>query len=411
MCGIFVYFGTHPLRGKQKKCLCKKFQKIKHRGPDQSVIKYYGDNVMFGFHRLQIVDPTSDGMQPFESSRFVCVVNGEIYNYKDLQVKLKEADYEYKPKSHSDCEVVVHLFEYYFGHCSDTALSNLCKDLDGEYAFVIYDTVADKMYFGVDPLRVRPLFLGQDQHKNIYFSSEQKSLSGCTEIIPVMAGVASSLPRSEEIGFYRRSAIHHFSFDDLIEQSVFQDITYQDAVTKYRELMIENLRKKLCQRDREFGFLLSGGVDSSLVCALAARELHPIRIKTFTVAFSKDAPDLIAARKVAQHIDSIHHEIICSYEDGIAEIKNVIRFGETYDQTSVRASIPMRLALVEMKKLYPNLAIVYSGEVADEELRGYLYNFNSPSPSVGRLDAIERCKDITYFDGLRADRMVSSVSC
>lgn len=441
MCGIFVFYGNKftqkgILRGRHKKCLCKNFEKLKHRGPDQSSIKYYNENVMVGFHRLQIVDPTSDGMQPFQSNngRFVCVVNGEIYNFKELEDDLhNDPTYDYRPTSHSDCEVVVHYFEYILHMNSSnsskveatttiskesddehlTGLSTLCKKLDGEFAFVIYDTETNMLFYGVDELRVRPLFMGICDDGSYGFASEQKCLTSSIYkmIRPIPSGTVGFI-QTRVGGTSKYQELDYYPFGLLRSRSKFRtDMSYEDAAHRLRKLLVDNVHRKLNQRDREFGFLLSGGLDSSLICSIASKLLYPIRIRTFTVGFSEDAPDVIAAREVAKHIDSIHQEIILPYSAGIDELKNVVYYSESWDQTTNRASIPMRLALLKMKKLHSNLAIVYSGELADELLRGYLYNLKSPNPIEGRVEAIDRCQDITYFDGLRADRMVSSVGC
>jgi asparagine synthase (glutamine-hydrolysing) len=269
------------------------------------------------------------------------------------------------------------------------------------------------VYYGVDELRVRPLFIGQTENGDYMLCSEQKALVDMcgNRIEPVHSGTVGTLDFNLAYPD-KNTPYKYFPYSLLRSQTKFQkNLTWDDAAHRLRDLLVENVNKKLNQRDREFGFLLSGGLDSSLVCAIAARILHPIRIKTFTIGFSKEAPDVLAARKVAKHIDSIHTEVICTFQDGIDEIENVIYYNESWDQTTTRASVPMRLALLNIKKLHPEMAIVYSGEVADELLRGYLYNLNSPDAITGRLEALRRCEDITFFDGLRADRVVSSVGC
>ncbi len=400
MCGIFLYIKNEAIRGKDKKRLIKLFNKISHRGPDHSVIKYYNDNVMVGFHRLAIVDPSVRSTQPFESDdgRYVCVVNGEIYNYMDIKNKLDGVEW----KTHSDCEVVLHLFQYYHG---DT--KQVCAELDGEYSFVIYDLIEQKAYMGTDEVSVRPLFVGYTEshirygrkYKEVFITSEQKAIESFNVIR--MKG-----------GHYGSISLDGYDINkyyDLNSINVDHDITKEMATETIYQLLVDSVKKKI-NPDREFGFLLSGGLDSSLVCSIAAKILHPVRIKTFTVGFSADATDVLAAKKVADHINSIHETFIFTYQDGIDVVDDVIYYGETYDQTSIRASTPMMLGLRSIKKKYPEMAVIFSGELADELFRGYLYNLLTPNLEEGRRDQIQRLEDIHMFDGLRADRMCSSVS-
>jgi len=411
MCGIFLYSGC-VIRGTDKKIIEKAFQKIAHRGPDESIIKYYGLNTAMGFHRLAIMDPTHAGMQPFEdpSKRYKCVVNGEIYNYKELQLMVPG----YEQKSNSDCEVIVSLFASLINSDIDANISNkmhfvmhkLCNMIDGEYAFIIYDSLTEEIYAAVDELRIRPLFINFYENQ-LVVSSEIKAIvdiqhEKTKKIIALEPGHFCIISNGNYINeeytnYYKTPQIN---------------ISREDAAVELRKLLIENTRKKL-NPERDFAFLLSGGLDSSLICSIASTTMHGFnkRIRTFTVAFDETATDLLAARKVAKHINSIHTEIIITVEEGINEIPEVIYYNESWDQTTTRASVPMRLAVKKIKELHPEIAVIYSGEIADELFQGYLYNLNAPSAQAGREDTIKRLKNITYSDGLRADRMVSSVGC
>ena len=413
MCGIFLYIGSNTIRGKEKKRLCKVSDKLRHRGPDQQQVKYYNDNVMMAFYRLAIVDPTPEGIQPFESKdgRFVCMCNGEIYNYREIKSFLKEKQYHVNWKTHSDCEVLVHLFDYLVH--SDTETYNItdimglmCKNhLDGEYSMVIYDNQESVAYFSTDELSMRPIFIGKSRDNKLpgsFIASEQKALTKyCSdgEIYRISAGEYGIL--SSEWNISRT----YFSMP-LVKEI---DISFDQAVINFRNLLIQNVIKKLSP-DREYAFLLSGGVDSSLVCAIAAREIYPTRIKTFTVGFSTDATDILAARKVAKHIDSIHTEFICSYEEGIVMIPTAIYHNESWDQTTTRASIPMLLCIKKIREKHPDVAVIFSGEVADEMLRGYLYNIKTPSLEVWKQDQIMRLQNLHTSDGIRADRVCATYS-
>lgn len=429
MCGIFLYISHNQIKGSDKKCLCEMSSLLKHRGPDQTKVSYYSDNVMIGFHRLAIMDPTPTGIQPFMSvdGRFVSITNGEIYNFREIRTLLdsqseeeiegriegridRRIDRRIDWKTHSDCEVIVHLFSHFVNQVKETeqrddlfALKSLCDTLDGEYSLIIYDHQTERVYFATDELSMRPLFLGRCE-SGYFLSSEHKPFSRFGEKV-----LTERIPAST-CGYidYKTNTVKKDLYCDLGLQKIIS-IDFEEAVLKIRQLLVENTVKKLSP-DREFVFLLSGGLDSSLVCSIAARELHPIRIKTFAVGFSQDATDIIAARKVAKHIDSIHTEIICDFSEGTEQIPFVIYHNESWDQTTTRASVPMSLCLKKIREKYPDVAVVFSGEVADELFRGYLYNRKSPSPEEGRKDQIMRLKNIHTSDGIRADRTCASYS-
>lgn len=421
MCGIFFYSKSN-INGSDKKRIMKKFMKIQHRGPNASQLLYYNSNVAIGFHRLAIVDPTDEGMQPFTDGNLICMVNGEIYNYKELMQELRDNNALPELKSHSDCEIVLPLLRYIikssqsnlnvnpyyqpdFSHQSDQTseknpsptsehIKTLISKLDGEFAFIIYNTETDETYFGVDELRVRPLFISMTD--GITIASEQKACNRFA--VPVKPGM---------FGYIKNETVKYHSYYTI---KPIIDISKENATLMLKKLLVDNVKLKL-NPEREFGFLLSGGLDSSLICGIAAQLLKPQRIKTFTVGFDKDASDVIAARMVAKHINSIHSEFIFTYEDGIKILKEVIYYNESYDQTTTRASIPMSLAVRAIKKQHPEMAVIYSGEMSDELFMGYLEWQNSPNEDESRNHVIKRTSDITYFDGLRADRTVCSVGC
>jgi asparagine synthase (glutamine-hydrolysing) len=414
MCGIFFYLSGKPLKGRDMKFLEQQANKIKHRGPDETRIRYYGAHAMACFHRLQITDPTPEGMQPFSSpdwvgNEWVCMVNGEIYNFKQLAAELTEdPDFEYAPTSHSDCEVVLHkflqLWKKYGLETPKTAVIELMKVLDGEYAVVLYNTATHMVAAFTDELRVRPLFTGFNTNTgSLFITSEQKAISHGLNVRALAPGTlylgvlgSPLLPSTCPVPYWETP------MNDTIKPT--------EAARQLREILIANIHAKM-HPDRPYGFLLSGGLDSSLICGVAARyckEKGLPRIRTFTVGFSPDAPDVVAAQLVADHIDSMHEPIIVPYQTGIDLIPEIIRYNESWDQTTTRASTPMGIAAREIKKRHPEIVVIYSGEVADELLRGYLYNRISRSPNDIRADMIMRLQDLTYFDGLRADRVIAS---
>lgn len=393
MCGIFFYVGE-VIRGKKKQELEKRFATLKHRGPDASKILYLRDNVMMGFHRLAIVDTSYSGMQPFSKGDFVCVANGEIYNHKSLK-----EEYRLDTDSNSDCEVLFSLFLRFFAEDEDTAMHKLLSRLDGEFTFLIFDVKKQVLRYATDQLRTRPLFMASTNN-GIYFASEQKALTGLNPF-PIPPGhfgkiVNNCTDSTEQFQYY--------NFLPLPQKYMKEEV-----ILSLRNFLIENVRTKM-MCDRECGFLLSGGLDSSLVCGIASN-LSRERIKTFTIGFNENAPDVLAAKKVAEHINSLHTTYIFSYVDGLSVLKDVIGITETWDQTSIRASIPMYLLLREMKRNDSNISVVLSGEISDELLMGYMEWKLSPSLEESKSHLVKRLQDISYFDGLRADRIVSAVGC
>jgi asparagine synthase (glutamine-hydrolysing) len=239
--------------------------------------------------------------------------------------------------------------------------------------------------------------------KSIGLCSEQKGLTDFDHITDVPSGHVGVIARN--LAYKTES---YFDFDKQAGFSV--DPTFEEATIMLESIFTQNVDFKL-HPEREYGFLLSGGLDSSLVCGVAAKRLAPTRIRTFTVGFDKNASDVIAARKVAAHINSIHTEFIHTYEEGVAILSEVIYNNETWDQTTIRASIPMTLLLRDIKKQHPEMAVIYSGEIADELFMGYLEWQSAPDVAAARSHVVQRLRDITYFDGLRADRTVASVGC
>lgn len=447
MCGIFFFISRHVVTIHDAKLLGTGADKIKHRGPD-STRKIHYTRAFACFHRLQIVDPHPEGMQPFERSlvlpikqtrelptellttqsetvQWMCMVNGEIYNYRDLGKYIAD---EYKPKSHSDCEVVIGLFltELSKEKSDYESLCAVLSLLDGEYAIVLYNITKNFALAVTDELRSRPLFIGYDFGTNgspsgHYIVSEQKAANtkcwplhpGTIYIInPPSWGVVTTYPLatdklSKEISGCGITAFQPTKYWWDVSP---REISMDDAADELRKLLIANVHIKM-HSDRNYGFLLSGGIDSSLICGIAARYCrdHGLpRIRTFTVGFSNQAPDILAARTVAYACDSIHSEIIVPYEVGLGLVEEVIMYNESWDQTTVRASIPMSIAARWIKKHHPDIAVIYSGEVADELLRGYLYNRTVVSEASARADMRMRLEDISMFDGLRADRVIAS---
>jgi len=406
MCGIYFYIHYLSTKGVIPLDTLQHLSKIKHRGPDETQIRHFNSSlnpvsITTAFHRLAIMDTSHSAMQPFEYKGLFCLINGEIWNSNEL---LKELP-DYQSHSASDCEVILPLFEKLRKNPIE-----LCRQLDGEYAFLIYDSTTDMIYLGTDELSVRPLFYSFDTD-GVGFASEAKALSG--EIHRMKPGSCAFWNifemRVDKTHFNQQFHTYH-----SLEMPIQPERSYVEVRDKIGELLLKSVQKK-SRSDRPFGCLLSGGLDSSLVAALLAQDnVDPIHTFTIGIVDAGDTElpsDILSARKVAAHIGSTHHEAIYTMEEAFARIPNVIRLIESWDQTTVRASTAMYLGLEYISKNFPKIAVIYSGEVADELFAGYLYTYRSPSPEHTRADSIRLLSEIHCFDGLRADRIVAGWGC
>lgn len=351
------------------------FNNIKHRGPDSTNIKII-NGIQMGFHRLSITG-LDDGEQPFHKNNVYVMCNGEIYNYKNLI-----SNFSLEMKTNSDCEVILHL--YLLGGIE------LLNSLRGEYAFVIADLNTKSVFFGRDFFGVRPLFFC-DNGNYLTLSSELKGLP----------------EKGEQVspGFI-------FEYNITSKSTQIHKIRFPSGHTiKYR--LEESVRIRIPE-EVPYGFLLSGGLDSSLVLSIASRYIDRDEIiHVFTIGFSEDAPDVINAKKVIEYLKQIygdryvHHVYIPTVKDGIDAIPNVIKSIETYDTTTVRASTPMWLMAKYIRE-YTNIKVILTGEGSDELCGGYLYFHYAPSKLDFDNERISLLCDINHFDGLRADRTLSA---
>ena len=386
MCGIFAFKGQSITTS----TLERSFNLIKHRGPDESAIESY-EGLFLGFHRLAIMDLSHQGMQPFKganSERLIC--NGEIFNYKAL-TKIVSDSYSFH--SGSDCEVILPLIE-------KIGLTEACQQLDGEFAFVLADTKTGRLQAARDLFGIRPLFYGKTEiDGELAFASEAKALHDfCTEVKPFPPG--HLFDGSEFVAFSK--------FEDgkgigsLPEESA--DLT---TITRnIGKLLTESVEKRL-QADAPIGFLLSGGLDSSLVCALAAK-LRDKPIRTFAIGTKTDAIDTHYAQIVADHIGSDHTNVYFDREDILERLEEVIVTLETCDITTIRASIGMFLICEHIRK-QTDIKVLLTGEVSDE-LFGYKYTDYAPSSEAFQEESLKRVTELYYYDVLRADRCISAHS-
>ena len=382
---------THSLREKA----LRMSQKIRHRGPDWSGI-YCGGSAILAHERLSIVDPESGG-QPLYSPdrRQVLAVNGEIYNHQTIR---KQYAGKYDFQTGSDCEVILALYR-------DKGI-NFLEDLSGIFAFVLYDEEKDMFLIARDPIGVIPLYIGYDEDGTVYVASELKALEGqCDRYEPFLPGhyYYSGDPGMKR--YYMRDWMDYEAVKD--NPASVSDIHYalEDAVR--RQLM----------SDVPYGVLLSGGLDSSVISAIAEKfsemriednlqtKAYWPRLHSFAVGL-KGAPDLDKARLVAEHIGTVHHEINYTIQEGLDAIRDVIYFIETYDVTTVRASTPMYLLARVIKSM--GIKMVLSGEGADEIFGGYLYFHKAPSAKDFHEETVRKLSKLYLYDCLRANKSLSA---
>ena len=377
MCGIFGILNTNYDNNKSNL--------IQHRGPENTVIKTFPNKYYFCFHRLCINDLSENANQPFETNNYIIMCNGEIYNYKQL-IKT----FNLTCDTNSDCEVICKLYEI-------MNVVDMCKLLDGVFACCIYDKIKEVCYLFRDRIGVRPLYYETEynNNNNIYlkFSSEGKCLD--KNILPLAPSTVLIYDILE----------NDIRFSKYYELPMSCYLYKSETVIKHiNNLLTKAVQKRLIS-DRPIGCLLSGGLDSSIIASLLTK-LSDKPIKTFSVGF-KDSVDLVQAKKVANYLKTDHYELILDYDDAIKQIPNVIQSLETYDVTTVRASIGMYLLSKYISENHSE-KVIFSGEGADEIFGGYLYFHKSPSPEDFFHESYRLVSELHYFDVLRADRCTSS---
>ena len=370
-------------------------QKIRHRGPDWSGI-YCGGSAILAHERLSIVDPES-GQQPLFSPdrKQVLAVNGEIYNHQEIRRRYAG---KYDFQTGSDCEVILALYR-------DKGI-NFLEDLSGIFAFVLYDEERDEFLIARDPIGVIPLYIGYDSDGTIYVASELKALEGqCERYEPFLPG---HYFWSKEPGMKRYYQRDWFNYDAVKDH---------DASVSAIHDALESAVKRQLMSDVPYGVLLSGGLDSSVISAIAEKysemriednsqtKAYWPRLHSFAVGL-KGAPDLAKARMVADHIGTVHHEINYTIQEGLDAIRDVIYYIETYDVTTVRASTPMYLLARVIKSM--GIKMVLSGEGADEIFGGYLYFHKAPTARDFHDETVRKLSKLHLYDCLRANKSLSA---
>lgn len=405
MCGIWGIFGSDTDVHEQ---VYSCFQ-IAHRGPDcfrfENVI--YHPNCAFGFHRLAIVDDLN-GMQPIRITSMPhiwMIYNGEIYNYKELQKK-----YDFQYLTNCDGESLIHLY-------NKGGIQFMCENLYGVFAFILFDTKLNRLYFGRDTYGVRPVFKLATENGTLGICSEAKGLLNIkvndgkkAKVELVMPGTYEEYQLDEKTGKASFIKSHRFH---VIGSKPKYDVSVQLASDIYKNIRncLTNAVRMRLMSQRRIGCLLSGGLDSSLISGLLVQEARKAGIKypiqTFSIGMGNESPDVLAARKVAQHLGTEHHEVIFSPEDAINNIRNVIRALESYDITTIRASIGMYL-LSKYIREKTDTVVIFSGEGSDEVCQGYIYFYKAPNPQAGHDESLRLCNDLYLYDVCRADRTTAA---
>lgn len=394
MCGIWAYLSKTEI--KKFGALYDAFMLIKKRGPEYSSFDLINPNAIIGFHRLAIMDPSAEGNQPFklvrpDKSYVYCICNGEIYDHQ----KLKNV-YNIQTKSQSDCETLIPLYE-------KLGVEKMMPLLGSEFAFIIVDVALNgnmKITVGRDPLGVRPLFFSMSDD-TFCISSEMKGICDIAKHVDVFPpGHYMTIDLHVDQGF-SSSLVPYYSYQyKQISPSNMQNV-YSEISTRLTKCVERRLMS-----DRPFGCLLSGGLDSSLVCAIAKSLLPNKSFPVFTIAFDTGSTDLPYAKMVADFLGLEHHVIIITKEDALKQIDETIWATETWDITTIRASVMQKL-VAKYIETYTNIKVLLVGENSDELFLGYLYEHYAPSDDAAHADSIRLIKDVHRFDGLRTDRTMA----
>ena len=435
MCGIVSIFNIQEQTPELRQQALRMSQKIRHRGPDWSGI-YCGGSAILAHERLSIVDPES-GRQPLfaPDKKQVLAVNGEIYNHQDIRARFADT---YQFQTGSDCEVILSLYRemradtdfatlIYQGE--DAVHSRICQmleQLNGIFAFALYDVERDEFLIARDPIGVIPLYIGYDKDGKVMVASELKALEGqCDHYEPFLPGhyYYSKTPGMKR--YYTRDWFEYATMQKKYQIDDSQKATQQlaeaepqekAAVAEIHDALEASVKRQLMS-DVPYGVLLSGGLDSSVISAIAEKysttrvenggetKAYWPRLHSFAVGL-KGAPDLAKARLVAEHIGTVHHEINYTIQEGLDAIRDVIYFIETYDVTTVRASTPMYLLARVIRSM--GIKMVLSGEGADEVFGGYLYFHKAPDAKAFHEETVRKLGKLYMYDCLRANKSLAA---
>ncbi len=405
MCGIFAYI-DRSTKQLILDTLRSHFDKIKHRGPDSQTLMsiYEFENlltVIFGFHRLAIMGLDKISDQPLyhpENDKIIVICNGEIYNFRELRDQ-----YKFNYRSNSDCEIIVHLYERF-------GIEKTVELLDGVFAFVLLDKrdpLHPLMIAGRDPIGVRPLFIATDEHDAVVgFSSELKSLDQLAhdvrQFLPGHYQIIDLISQESQITKY-------YDFNQTFGQRFSESTVITDLELATTNSLLTSAVEKQMMSDRPLGLFISGGLDSSLIAAIATRHSSS-QLHSFAIGLEGyQSSDLHYARKVADFLKTEHHEVKFTTQKGLDALRSVIWHLESYDVTTIRASTPMYL-LSQWIMENTDIRVILTGEAPDESIGGYLYFHNAPSLEEFQTETEERVSDLHLYDLLRGDRATAAWS-
>lgn len=395
MCGIVSIFNIKEQTPELRQKALRMSGKIRHRGPDWSGV-YCGGSAILAHERLAIVDPES-GRQPLFSpdKKQVLAVNGEIYNHQSIRRRYQD---RFQFQTGSDCEVILALYR--------ERGDGFLDELDGIFAFALYDVERDEYLIARDPIGVIPLYYGYDKEGRLYVASELKALEGqCDSYSVFPPGHVLTKRDTKPRRYYERD---WFSYDSVKDNPA--------SVDELREALEASVRRQMMS-DVPYGVLLSGGLDSSIISAVAQKYAGNRvetggkeaawwpRLHSFAVGL-RGAPDLLKARLVAEHIGTVHHEINYTIQEGLDALSDVVYFTETYDVTTIRASTPMYLLARVIKSM--GIKMVLSGEGADEVFGGYLYFHKAPSARAFHEETVRKLSKLYLYDCLRANKSLAA---
>jgi asparagine synthase (glutamine-hydrolysing) len=386
MCGIWFRICDSP----KYDDLTRYVELLKHRGPDSYGFEIFEDGKLIMIHtRLHINgDSTPQPIVDKENDVYL-IMNGEIFNWKELE---QELNFTCKA---SDCEIILPLYQKYKKH-----LPSMLNRLNGQFSFVLYDKTNQVVFSARDRIGVTPLYMGKDDHSFV-FTSELKAI-----------------PKNLEIEIFKPRQFVNFKTDNW-KNMVFRDyVSFDNIIGTQRpktntinKLLVSGVKRQLqdvlFNKNADFGVLLSGGLDSSLIASLVTRLAKEMgynqKIKTFSIGISDNSPDIKASKKVGEYLDTEHYTFYYSIDQGIKSLREVIWYTETYDCTTVRASTPMYLLTKQIHEKFPELKILFSGELSDE-LLCYLYGANAPDDTSFQKETIKLVNDVHQFDCLRANK-------
>lgn len=395
MCGIVGVFDLKKEAGSLRAQVLEQSKRIRHRGPDWSGI-YVGEKAILAHERLSIVDPES-GRQPLFTAdkKVILAVNGEIFNHQEIRRGINGS---YKFLTQSDCEVILALYR--------KKGKDFIEDLNGQFAFALYDEEKDVYLIARDHMGINPLYMGWDALGQFYVASELKALEGvCNKIEEFLPGHYFYSPEGQMKSWYSRD---WQSYDSVAENDT--------QIDELRSALEQAVHRQLMS-DVPYGVLLSGGLDSSVISAIASRfsrkrvesgdttEAWWPRLHSFAVGL-EGSPDLVAAKKVSEHLNTVHHEIHFTIEEGLDALRDVVYFLETYDVTTIRASTPMYLMARVIKSM--GIKMVLSGEGADEVFGGYLYFHKAPNAEAFHTETNRKLSRLHLYDCLRANKSLSA---